>query len=286
MRTFIDHLTERGYCKRTIGLIENGSWAPLAAKTMKSMFEKSKDITWLKDKITIQSSLSSENREQIDRMAAELCEEYIARSQVTANKHDMKALFKIGYGLYVVTSNDGTRDNGLIVNTVTQLTDTPLRVAVNINKANYSHHVIKQTGIMNVNCLSVEAPFKIFETFGFQSGRQADKFAGMKICRSDNGLAFLPKYINAFMSLKVDQYVDLDTHGMFICSVTEARVMSDRETMTYTYYQNNIKPKPQTDGKKGFVCKVCGYIYEGDTLPDDIICPLCKHGAADFEPIE
>ena len=286
MRTFIDHLTERGYCKRTIGLIENGSWAPLAAKTMKAMFEKSKDITWLKDKITIQSSLSSENREQIDRMAAELCEEYIARSQVTANKHDMKALFKIGYGLYVVTSNDGTRDNGLIVNTVTQLTDTPLRVAVNINKANYSHHVIKQTGIMNVNCLSVEAPFKIFETFGFQSGRQADKFAGMKICRSDNGLAFLPKYINAFMSLKVDQYVDLDTHGMFICSVTEARVMSDRETMTYTYYQNNVKPKPQTDGKKGFVCKVCGYIYEGDTLPDDIICPLCKHGAADFEPIE
>ena len=132
----------------------------------------------------------------------------------------------------------------------------------------------------------MEAPFKIIETFGVQSGRQADKFAGMKICRSDNGLAFLPKYINAFMSLKVDQYVDLDTHGMFICSVTEARVMSDRETMTYTYYQNNVKPKPQTDGKKGFVCKVCGYIYEGDTLPDDIICPLCKHGAADFEPIE
>ena len=286
MNDFITRLVEHNFQNRTVGLIENGSWAPLAAKTMKAMFEKSKDITWLKDKITLQSSLSSENREQIDRMAAELCEEYIARSQVTANKHDMKALFKIGYGLYVVTSNDGTRDNGLIVNTVTQLTDTPLRVAVNINKANYSHHVIKQTGIMNVNCLSVEAPFKIFETFGFQSGRQADKFAGMKICRSDNGLAFLPKYINAFMSLKVDQYVDLDTHGMFICSVTEARVMSDRETMTYTYYQNNVKPKPQTDGKKGFVCKVCGYIYEGDTLPDDIICPLCKHGAADFEPIE
>lgn len=107
----------------------------------------------------------------------------------------------------------------------------------------------------------------------------------MEICRSDNGLTFLPKYINAFMSLKVEQYVDLDTHGMFICSVTEARVMSDRETMTYTYYQNNVKPRPQTEGKKGFVCKVCGYIYEGDTLPEDIICPLCKHGAADFEPI-
>ena len=121
--------------------------------------------------------------------------------------------------------------------------------------------------------------------FGFQSGRTADKFEGLEILRSDNGLTFLPRYINSFMSLKVEDYVDLDTHGMFICSVTEARVMSDAETMTYTYYQNNVKPKPATEGKKGFVCKVCGYIYEGDELPEDFICPLCKHGAADFEPI-
>ena len=285
MKTFIDHLTERGYQKRTIGLIENGSWAPMAIRTMKAMFEKSKDITWLHNEVKILSSVSEENMEQMEGMAEELCKEYVAQSGETANKSDMTALFKIGYGLYVVTSNDGTRDNGLIVNTVTQLTDTPNRVAVNINKANYSHHVIKQTGIMNVNCLSVEAPFSIFERFGFQSGRQADKFAGKEVLRSDNGLVFLPKYINAFMSLKVEQYVDLDTHGMFICTVTEARVMSDKETMTYTYYQNNVKPKPQTEGKKGFVCKVCGYVYEGDVLPDDYICPLCKHGVADFEPI-
>jgi len=131
----------------------------------------------------------------------------------------------------------------------------------------------------------VEAPFDVFKTFGFQSGRLVDKFEGYQTLRSDNGLVFLPKYINAFMSLKVEQYVDLDTHGMFICTVTEARVMSDKETMTYTYYQKNVKPKPQTEGKKGFVCVVCGYIYEGDTLPDDYICPLCKHGVADFEPI-
>ena len=286
MRTFIEHLTERGYQKRTIGLIENGSWAPLAAKVMSGMFEKSKNITWLNTTVKIMSSLSEENLQQLEAMAEELSREYIAQSAEKANKNDMTALFKIGYGLYVVTSNDGTRDNGLIVNTVTQLTDQPFRVAVNINKANYSHHIIKKTGILNVNCLSVDAPFWVFQNFGFQSGRQADKFAGWKTCRSDNGLVFLPKYINAFMSLKVEQYVDLDTHGMFICTVTEARVMSDRDTMTYTYYQNNVKPKPQTDGKKGFVCKVCGYIYEGDTLPDDIICPLCKHGAADFEPIE
>lgn len=173
----------------------------------------------------------------------------------------------------MVTSNDGKKDNGLIVNTVIQLTDTPNRVAVNINKANYSHHVIKQTGMLNVNCLSTEAPFSVFQQFGFQTGRSVDKFAGQTVHRSDNGLVFLDKYINAFMSLKVEDYVDLGTHGMFICSVTEARVMSNQETMTYTYYQNNVKPKPETEGKKGFVCKVCGYIYEGDELPADYILP-------------
>ena len=221
----------------------------------------------------------------MEAMASELCKEYIAKNDELANKNDMTALFRIGYGLYVVTSNDGKKDNGLIVNTVTQLTDSPFRVAVNINKTNYSHHVIKQTGVMNVNCLSVEAPFSVFEQFGFQSGRSVDKFAGQKVNHSDNGLIFLDKYINAFMSLKVEQYVDLETHGMFICSVTEARVVSDQETMSYTYYQKNVKPKPETEGKKGFVCKVCGYIYEGDELPEDYICPLCKHGAVDFEPI-
>ena len=286
MKQFIDHLTERNYQKRTIGLIENGSWAPLAAKIMKGMFEKSKDITWLNTTVKIKSAVSAENKDQLQAMADELCQEYIAQSPEAANKNDITALFRIGYGLYVVTSNDGKKDNGLIVNTVTQLTDTPNRVAVNINKANYSHHIIKQTGILNVNCLSVDAPFSVFERFGFQSGRTVDKFEGITPVRSDNGLIILPKYINAAISLKVEQYVDLDTHGMFICSVTEARVMNDKETMTYTYYQNNVKPKPDTEGKKGFVCKICGYIYEGDVLPDDFICPLCKHGAADFEPIQ
>ena len=286
MRDFIEHLTERNYQNRTIGLIENGSWAPLAGKVMKGMFEKSNKISWMKNNVTIMSSVSEENMEQLENMAAELSKEYIAQSAEKANKNDLTALFRIGYGLYVVTSNDGTKDNGLIVNTVTQLTDNPNRVAVNINKANYSHHVIKKTGMMNVNCLSVAAPFEVFKNFGFQSGRTVDKFANWETMRSDNGLVFLPKYINAFLSLKVEQYVDLDTHGMFICTVTEARVMNDLDTMTYTYYQNNVKPKPQTEGKKGFVCKVCGFIYEGDELPDDYICPLCKHGVADFEPIE
>ena len=286
MREFIEHLTERNYQNRTVAFIENGSWAPLAAKVMKGMLENSKKLTFANTTVKILSALNEESSAQLEALAEELCCDYIAQHTETADKNDLTALFNIGYGLYVVTSNDGKKDNGLIVNTVSQVTNTPNRVAVTINKANYSHHVIKQTGVMNLNCLSTDAPFKVFETFGFQSGRTVDKFANCEPLRSDNGLVFLPKYINSFMSLKVEQYVDLDTHGMFICSITEARVISKVETMTYTYYQKNVKPKPDTEGKKGFVCKVCGYVYEGDELPDDIICPLCKHGAADFEPIE
>jgi len=286
MREFIHHLTERNFQNRTVALMENGSWAPTAAKVMRSMLEGSKNLTFADTTVRILSALNEDNKNQIENLAGELCREYMAQRSDTANKNDLSALFNIGYGLYVVTSNDGTKDNGLIVNTVTQVTSKPNRVAVTINKQNYSHHVIKQTGELNINCLDTSAPFSVFETFGFQSGRTADKFAGIEELRSDNGLRFLPRYINSFMSLKVESYLDLDTHGMFICSVTEARVMEDKPTMTYEYYQNNVKPKPQTEGKKGYVCKICGWVYEGEALPDDIICPLCKHGAADFEPIQ
>jgi len=286
MRDFISHLTERGFKNKTIALIENGSWAPMAAKVMKEMLTDCKNITWADTTVHIKSAMNDESKEQIEALASELCRDYLAQNPDTANKQDLTALFNIGYGLYVVTSNDGKKDNGLIVNTVSQVTNTPNRIAVTINKQNYSCHVISQTGKMNVNCLSVEAPFSVFECYGFRSGRNVDKFEGAEPLRSDNGLVFLDKYINSFMSLKVEQSVDLDTHVMFICSVTEARVISDKETMTYTYYQKNVKPKPQTEGKKGYVCKVCGYVYEGEELPEDFVCPLCKHGAADFEPIE
>ncbi|MDY6066128.1 MAG: flavin reductase [Candidatus Faecousia sp.] len=285
MKEFIHHLTERNFRNRTVALMENGSWAPLAAKVMRKMLEECKNLSFTETTVHILSALNETSAKQVDALANELSKEYLAQQDATANKNDLTALFNIGYGLYVVTTNDGIRDNGLIVNTVSQVTNTPNRIAVTINKQNYSFHTIQKTGVLNVNCLDVSAPFSLFQRFGFQSGRTVDKFAGMEVLRSDNGLAFLPRYINSFMSLKVESYVDMDTHGMFICTVTEARVMSDAETMTYTYYQKNVKPKPETEGKHGFVCKVCGWIYEGDELPDDIICPLCKHGAADFEPI-
>ena len=285
MREFINHLTERNFSNHKIGLIENGTWAPTAAKVMKGMLENCKNCTFADTIVHIKSALNDESSAQLEALAEEFGSEYEARKDDTADKNDLRAMFNIGYGLYVVTTNDGKKDNGCIVNTVTQVTSSPNRVAVTINKENYTHHIVEQTGIMNVNCLSVEAPFAVFENFGFQTGRTADKLKDIEELRSDNGLRFLPQYINAFFSLKVVNYVDLGTHGMFICDVTESRVITKAETMTYTYYQNNVKPKPETEGKKGYVCKVCGYVYEGDELPEDFICPLCKHGAADFEPI-
>lgn len=198
----------------------------------------------------------------------------------------MSALFNIGYGLYVITSNDGKKDNGMIGNTVAQVASSPNRIMVSINKGNYSHDVIKETGKMNVNCLSVEAPFSVFQNFGFQSGRSADKFADGVAKRSANGLAVLPQYVNACISLQVEEYIDMGSHGMFICSVTEEMILGEKETMTYTYYQNNVKPKPEAPKKKGWVCKICGWVYEGEELPEDLICPICKHPASDFEPIQ
>ena len=202
-----------------------------------------------------------------------------------ADKYNTNALFNIGYGLYVITSNDGKKDNGMIANTVSQLTSSPIRVSVTLNKNSYTHDVVKSTGIMNVNCLSTEAPFKVFEAFGFTSGRDVDKFKDCEPGRSENGLVVLPKYINAYMSLKVTDYIDLDSHGMFICTLEECDVLSDKETMTYTYYQKNVKPKPNAEEKKGWVCTLCGYVHDEEELPEDFVCPWCSHGAEYFEKL-
>ena len=285
MHTFITELVERGWKDRTAAFVENGTWAPMAAKVMKKMLEPMKGITYADTTVTIRSAVNAETGEKLDALASELCRDYIARDDKLADKNDLTALFKIGYGLYVLTSGENGKDNGMIVNTVSQVTSTPNRIAVCINKDNYTHHLVKRTGIMNVNCLSEDAPFSVFERYGFASGRNKDKFEGVNVLRSDNGLVYLPEYINSFMSLKVESYVDLGTHGLFICSVTEARVMNDRPTMTYTYYHEHVKPRPKTDGVKGWVCKIFGYIYEGEELPEDFVCPLCKHGASDFEKI-
>ena len=287
MDEFIAHLVERNWQNKKVAIIENGTWAPMAAKVIKDKLANSKNLQFIEPNVRILSSLDDASRVQIEQLALAISEDYKALKDIKENNSevDPKALFKIGYGLYVVTSNDGKKDNALIVNTVTQLTDKPLRVAVNINKLNYSHDIIKKSGILNVNCLNIDAPFSLFKEYGFVSGKDVDKFKDKEVTRSENGLVVLPNYVNALISLKVDSYVDLGTHGMFVCSVTESKVINNVETMTYNYYQANVKPKPDTEKKKGWVCKICGYVHEGD-LPEDFICPLCKHGASDFEEIK
>ena len=284
MRTYVDKLTERSYQNRTVAFIENGSWAPTAIRVMQEKFAKSANLTIAENNVTIWSALNQDTREKIAALAEELAASY-GPVQVQEDVIDPTALFNIGYGLYVVTSNDGNRDNGLIVNTVMQVTNTPNRVSVTINKNNYSCGVIAKTGKLNVSTLSEDAPFKLFQRFGFQSGKNVDKLEGFKhIQRASNGLVFLNKYANAYICCKVINQIDLGTHIMFICDVTECANLSTAQTMTYTYYFQNVKPKPETE-KKGFVCRICGWVYEGEELPPDLVCPLCKHGAEDFEPV-
>ena len=197
---------------------------------------------------------------------------------------DKKALYTLGYGLYVVTARD-EKDNGCICNTVMQLTDTPLQVAVSLNKSNFTFEQIRKTGMLNVNVLSESTPFDVFRHFGFQSGRDADKFADFDLWRTENGVAALTgEYSNAVLSLKVTETVDLGSHALFICRVTEAHTLMERPNMSYAYYHANVKPKPEAK-QSGWVCKICGYKYEGDPLPEDFICPWCKHPASDFEKI-
>ena len=201
------------------------------------------------------------------------------------NMYDVGALFKIGYGLYVVTASDESgHDNGCIINTVFQVSDTPHRIVVCINKLNLTHDLVRNGGKLNVNCLTVDTPFSVFQNFGFRSGRDADKFDGVEFYRSSNGLAVLKDCINACISLDVEEYIDFGTHGMFVCSVSDAVVVSESSSLTYDYYQKYIKPMRRA--KAHYVCRICGYVYEGDELPDDFICPTCKHGADAFELVE
>ena len=203
---------------------------------------------------------------------------------------DPAAMFKLSYGLFILTAKDGDKDNGCIINTVSQLTSSPMRISITVNKANYTHDMIVKTGEFNVSILTEAAPFSVFERFGFFSGKDKDKFADCESnARAANGLRYIPKYTNGMISAKVLHAVDCGTHTLFIADVTASSVLSADPSVTYAYYFAHIKPKPQPqqaqEKKKGFICKICGFIYEGDALPDGYICPLCKHGVDDFEPL-
>lgn len=198
---------------------------------------------------------------------------------------DTKALSKIGYGLYVLTAND-EKDNGCIINTVMQVTSNPLQIAIAVNKRNYTTAMIQKTRKFNISVLSEKADFNIYKHFGYQSGKDVNKFENFSDAkRSPNGVLYITSGTNAYMSAYVQQEIDLGTHFLFIGQLVASENLSDDKSATYEYYQNNVKPKPETNNKKGWRCKICGYIYEGEELPADYICPICKHGAVDFEKL-
>lgn len=195
-------------------------------------------------------------------------------------------MFNLSYGLFILTAKDGEKDNGCIVNTVGQVTSQPNRISLTVNKANYTHDMILKTKEFNVSVLAENSKFETYKHWGFQSGRNTDKLESISFKRSANGLVYIADETNAFLSAKVVSTLDLGTHTLFIADVTDGEVLSQLPSATYSFYQNNIKPKPaSTEKRKGFICTVCGYIYEGETLPDDFICPVCKHPASDFRPL-
>ena len=290
MENLVHDIVNHNLQNRTIALVENGSWAPTAGGLMRAEFSKLKNCTILDETVTIKSSLKEAQLESMDALAEAIVDsmpKHEAPVHTADAPVEQNAMFSLSYGLFVLTARDGAKDNGCIINTVTQLTDTPKRISISVNKANYTHDMIKKTGVFNVSVLSNDAPFAMFQHYGFQSGRDVDKFAGVQgMARATNGVYYLPYCTNAFISARVTQTIEFETHTLFIADVTEARQLSDVPSMTYAYYFANVKPKPsKLKEQHGWVCKICGYVYEGEELPADFICPLCKHGAEDFEKI-
>ena len=295
MEALINDLTAHNIQNRTVAIIENGSWAATSSGLIRGKLEKCKNISILENKISIKSGLKAPQLSEIDAMATTIAAEFPSTDvnshnsgTAVANAVDKNTMFKLSYGLFVLTAKDGDKDNGCIINTVAQVTELPLKISVTVNKANYTHDMIVKTKEFNVSVLTESAPFGIFGRFGFIGGKDTDKFDGCGYdTRTANGIRYVPEHTNGVISAKVIESIDCSTHTLFIAEVTQAFILSDEPSVTYQYYFEHIRPAPQKprEIKSGFVCKICGYVYEGDALPDGYICPLCKHGADDFEPI-
>ena len=293
MENALNDIVAHNLQNRTFALIENGTWAPTACELMRAQLSKLKNTTILDTPVRVMSSVKDAGVEQLNALAQAIVDSMHVESESEApaageSVIDQNAMFKLSYGLFVLSARDGARDNGCIINTVMQVTDTPKRIAIAVNKANLTHDMIAKTGEFTLSVLSENAAMDTFKRFGFQSGRDADKFAGLEgVQRAANGINYITGESNALISGKVISTQDLGTHTLFVADVTEARVLDDAPSATYAYYFEHIKPKPQPaiSEQKGWVCKICGYVYEGEKLPADFICPLCKHGVEDFEKI-
>lgn len=290
MEELLRDLAAHNIQNRTVALIENGSWAATSGQLMRQLLQTCKNMTILGQPLSLKSSMKTEQYTELteltDEIAATLPQRVAPQQHETATI-EKKAYRKFSYGLFILTARQNERDNGCIINTAQQLTSTPGRITIAVSKQNLTHDMILQTGLFNVSVLTETAPFGIFQHFGFQSGKTTDKFADFPLARSANGLPYVTQYTNAFFSARVVQTLDYGSHTLFVGEVTESAVLSNDASVTYDYYFAHIKPKPAAtqEKKKGFVCKICGYVYEGETLPPDYICPLCKHGADDFEPL-
>ena len=297
MEELLHDLAAHNIQSRTVAFVENGSWAPTSGKLMKDIIGSCSDMTILDETLTLKSSLKPEQEAQIDALVEAISatiprfeKPVVDEAAVAAAEVDPKTMQKFSYGLFVLSAQADGKDNGCIINTAAQLTSSPNRINIAVNKANHTHDMIMATGMFNISFLSEKTSFDTFKRFGFQSGRDTDKFEGFEssVARSANGLLYVTEGTNAFMSAKVVDSYDYGSHTLFVAEVTEAQILNTDPSVTYAYYFDHIKPKPQPkieEEKHGYVCKICGYVYEGDTLPDDFICPLCKHGADDFEKI-
>lgn len=282
---------------RTVAFIENGSWAPTSGKKMKELFSSSKKITFVEPTVTLRSSLAPEQEADLDILAEALLQTLPVevkgsadpvKAQPVTGSISPDALYKLSYGLFVITTREGEKDNGCIVNTAIQVASNPNRLAIAVNKQNYTHDLIMRTGLFNICVLTEDAPFDLFKRFGFASGKDTDKFSGYDaVTRTSNGLYAVTEDVNAVFSCSVVQAVDCGSHTLFIADITESETLSKRPSVTYAYYFAHIKPKPapKQASQTKWVCKVCGYEYEGEELPDDFTCPLCKHGKEDFEKV-
>lgn len=324
MEALIHDLTAHNIQNRTVAVIENGSWAATSGGLIREKLAKCKNISILDKNVSLKSGLKADKLADIDAMADALASSVKAAAAAaaeaasiagdtiaaapkgagiggsvvsasalvatggTSSVIDPVTMFKLSYGLFVLTAKLGEKDNGCIINTASQITQTPLRLSIVVNKSNLTHDIIKKTNLFNISVLTESAPFRLFERFGFQSGGKVDKFAGVSYDdRSANGLRYIPEHVSGVISGRVLSDTDCGTHTLFFADVTEAFTLSNERSVTYQYYFDHIKPAPPRpkEGKTGFVCKICGYVHEGDKLPKDFVCPLCKHGAEDFEKL-
>ena len=276
---------------RTVALIENGSWAPQSGNQMRAILEKCGNIRILDEKVTIRSALADSQLPEIDRMVEAIRATMPAAAVTSAasfeGETEPTAMFRLTYGLFALSAREEGRDNACVINTCMQVEERPGRLAIAVYKGGLTHDMIAKTGRFAVSVLTEEAPLALFERFGFQSGRDKDKLAGFTaFARGVDGLIYLTENANARFHCRVTQAVDCGDHTLFVGDVEESAVLSDAPSMSYGFYREHVKPAPAAEKKTGWVCKVCGYVYEGETLPEDFVCPLCKHGAADFEKME